>query len=650
MNILRLFLIPGLILMFNGCITNAYPDLQTPEDGNKTFLPFLHFTWSEHPDAFTHTGAPVYYEIQIASDKKFDKIVDTDTIYLNRYVNDKPLKPGTYYWRVRSVPIASRTTGWTKTNSFSVTPCDETVYVKYDPESPDHYDVIQEALQSSLSIIRAGKSVQLVFPEGEYRFDKPDTPLIRILEASNLLIDGGGSMVLPARYRSSLIVLEKCQNIAVMNFTVDYPVELPFTQGTIIGVDRENSTAKIRFSEGYPEFDAPQVIRSGHWHALLDQGTTGRLKTGAVSHMYFTDHKKNADGSWTAGVGKRHLDSYAAGDRFVLVCRKPGASLASSNGCENITFYNITSFASSGGHFVSIGGSNLNILHCGTRIGEGRWYSGNADGIHVREHIVGPWIEGCDFRGIGDDAIALYARPATIAKVSGDDQNLCFMNREFFNLEPGNEVSFFNPKEGIIIMECKVESIDEGTDNTYQVRFTGKIPQEIITGPGSQLLEITQVWNRDKSCGNFMIRNNSFDNIRRFGTVFRAKRGVVEKNKYNGCSSSAIIFENEPNWPNGLYASDIIIRKNMISDCSFQGGIRQEAPICIRFQRHWVNPAKDIGPRGFFIEGNMISECPTPQIEIVSARDIVMRDNFVKKDDVLITPEVYTENTENVKP
>ncbi len=67
-----------------------------------TCLPFPHFTWLAHPKAFKNVAEPICYEIQISSDAAFLKIVDQDKIYLNRYVPDRPLASGKFFWRKRS--------------------------------------------------------------------------------------------------------------------------------------------------------------------------------------------------------------------------------------------------------------------------------------------------------------------------------------------------------------------------------------------------------------------------------------------------------------------------------------------------------------------------------------------------------------------
>jgi len=95
-------------------------ELLSPKGNEKITLPFPHFIWSEHPAAFKEVGSPVSYEIHIAKDANFLKVVDCDTVYLNRYIHDLPLKPGRYFWRVRTIPYLLKPTSWSVPGSFTI--------------------------------------------------------------------------------------------------------------------------------------------------------------------------------------------------------------------------------------------------------------------------------------------------------------------------------------------------------------------------------------------------------------------------------------------------------------------------------------------------------------------------------------------------
>ncbi len=73
------------------------------------------------------------------------------------------------------------------------------------------------------------------------------------------------------------------------------------------------------------------------------------------------------------------------------------------------------------------------------------------------------------------------------------------------------------------------------------------------------LVQNTQIWNRSKSCGDFLVRGSSFKNIRRYGTIFRSKRGFVEDNTIEDCPAAEI----ELSW-----VKNAVLRNNRVRHAS----------------------------------------------------------------------------------
>ena len=616
------------------------PAVRTPAPGTRTFLPFPHFTWAADSQAFLSVAAPVHYDIQIAADRAFKNVIDEDTVCLNRYIHDRPLQPGMYFWRIRAGRSDGAPGGWSEPADFTVTPCDKEVQVAYDASAPDHLAAVDAALAKARELGASGASVRVVFPKGTYRFDAAGKPLLNLENMRNLILDGGGSLVLPARYQSGLSKGTHLSNVVLMGFAVDYRSEKTFLQGRVVRVDEKGQRVLVRLEPGEPDYETPYVKQGLAFLSLLDPQVYGRLKTDVANAFFFEKIAKEPDGVWALTLRSRHGGAFfKPGDRFVHFIREKGAALNAFASSANITCYDMTSYAASSLHYVGIEGSVLNVLHCQWKIADGRWFSGNADGVHCRGYAVGPWVEGCDIQAIGDDGIALYARPCCIAYAQPDAQkNACVCKPDFFNLDAGDEVSFFNPLEGQILRECRVASVAKQADGNYRVTFDQELPEHLsvfgdqpvkATIGDGDFQRRTQIWNRSKSCGDFVIRHNTVRNIRRFGTVFRARRGVVEDNTYTAASSSGIIFVNEPSYPNGLYCSDILIRNNTFADCAFERAPR--GAVAMVFLGFDKEPALGLGPRRILIENNVFTDCPNPEVTLGSSRDVVLRGNGVTR-------------------
>ncbi|NQU43788.1 right-handed parallel beta-helix repeat-containing protein, partial [bacterium] len=571
-------------------------------------------------------------------------------IYLNRYVPDQPLPKETLNWRVRAIAYGEAPGAWSEPGSFSVIPCDETVEVEYDPASDNHQPAVQAAIDRAVSLNKDGKSVEVVFPKGLYRGRGPADAFFTIENANGLIVNGNGSTVHLMEATLSFGKINGSRKVSIQGFTIDFPEQMVFTQGRVLKADAETGEVEVEISPGFPTYDNPFQRTAANSLHLLDPKIDGQLKRAVGSSYGFNMEKirkvedrrfilqfnapsYNVDGGKTVisgGDPRLQAHDFEPGDRFVHQNRG-GSTLIYANASENVTCFDLTNYGIGGLHYAAIACSEMKLLHCRSAIKEGRWWEGNADGVHMRANEIGPWIEASGFKGIGDDAVALYSRPMIIREAHpGGVANRLLVKPGHFDLEPGNEVSLFHPETGAILIEANVTKVEKvGTD--WQVQFDREMPAGLDTEGGIQYVD--QIWNRSKSCGDFVVRHCRFEGIRRFGSVFRARRGVIEDNLYQGTSSAAILFLNEAQYPNGLYASDIIIRNNTIRDCAVGRG----APgiICMLFKRRGpesfgIEPAESYGPNGILIENNTISDCRIDRIlELWSTRDVVLRKNTV---------------------
>lgn len=615
---------------------------------NSSSYRFPDFDWQDHPAQFAITGKPVSYEIQIACDKKFSSIVDQDTIALSRYVHDQAFNAGTYYWRVRSITFDGKISDWSKAIRFTIKEPQEIITVVPPDSKEDYTDAIKSYVKKAEKFAFSGRTVKLVLQAGDYYFsDKLKGALFQLKNVSNIEIEGNGATLHFSNRKQGLIEAVACENIAISGFNIKYAKGACRVQGHILAVEPDTRRVTVSIEKDSPEFSASSSINQDIF-ILMDPNIEGRMKDLSSSFYRMDSYEKNYDGTYEIklSVGGDITD-WEVGGRFVYHFRGGSTMYVNFPESKNVTAYNLTTDGWGGMGFVSIKGSNFNILHCKTVMQEGNWMMGNADGVHIREHEVGPWLEGTHIQGLGDDGLALYARPtAIVASKPYGKLKAAICDSIFFNFEAGDEVSFFEPTKGKILLETIVVSVDKQSDGRYLVHFADNLPGEMITqetldragatqaganGKDAQAIKLklqdrTQIWNRSKSCGEFVIRNSKFTNIRRYGSVFRSKRGLIENNIYRGCSSNAIKFHNETQWPNGLYPSEIIIRNNMIEDSGFDSN-GTHAVISFVFERRGGGLVESIGARNLLIEGNTIVDCPTPGIVLQSTSNVVVRNN-----------------------
>jgi hypothetical protein len=624
------------------------PRLDHPSNGTATTSPFPRFRWERLPGTLDHRH-PVAYDIEIARDAGFRDVVDRDRVNLARYIADQPLGEGDYHWRVRLVSPAGETGPWSAAAALKIAPCDATV--RADLRGPgEALPALRAALAQAAAHSGAGRSVRVVVPKGEYSLT-PGTPTemdvsgrecLQLRDLSNVIIDFGGSSFGIKRWGMAFTRAYGCRDVALMNATVDWDGELPFTQATVVARDLSSGRISIRIEPGFPEFDAPHFLRGEGFGLLLDPSIPGRMKAGAPIHFGFKAHAevKTGDRLWELPVpGKDNTRYFEIGDRFVKFARgNGGTSLCDSHDSERLTYYGITSYTTpGGGHYTSFYDHELAILHCRELIKEGRWFGGNADGVHAKGHRTGPWIEGLVVDGIGDDSIAFYTRPAKIhaAHVDGNPRAFLFHD-DSFNLEPGDRVVFFNPRQGLYFAEAVVaESQVEG--GHHRVVFDRDLPRPEKIGP--DLVMTDQVWNRSKSCGDFMIRNCRLTNVRRYGAVFRALGGVVENNHIEATSSSGILSMNEPPWPNGPMSSDLLIQNNTLKNNCID--LTRVGVIALLTRKYRYETAEGRGPYNILIRDNTIVDWHAHAIQISGAENVVVSNNKIRSEK---QPFVHADN------
>jgi hypothetical protein len=622
------------------------PALQTPVNASETVYPFPNFSWERHPDAWKNPAKPASYDIQIAKDASFDTLFDSDSVSLPRYVYDHPLAEGTYHWRVRGQANGGEQSLWSHAGSFTVLATDEIVTVSPAKGDAGSGAAVQEAVAKAQQLSDQGRSVRLVFEPGEYQIEPTlRGALFQFEQASNVLVDGADARIHFANRHQGLIEAIDSKNIAVMGFSCTYPTGAYGIQGFVKAIDEDSHTVTLSIVPGFPGFDASDNLTHDTF-MLLEPDTDGQLKNGVRNFFRGTHFQHNADGTWAITMPSDQIKAWDVGDRYCFNFRSGSAQFINYGGSHAVTAYRITTTGYGAMQYVSKEGSLFNILHGKTLLADGDWMTGNADGVHIRGHAVGPWIEGTMIQAIGDDAIALYARPSSIQTPRPDgNPKAAYCRPEYFSLEPGDEVSFFQPLEGAILLETQVVSVKPRDDGYIYVTFADDIPSDIKTdGP---LVKNTQIWNRSKSCGDFMVRNCTFKNIRRYGAVFRSKGGVVENNHFSGISSRAIVFINGTMWPNGLYASEIIVRNNTIADSGFD---HPSGPNPISFMFNgYQKGATTIGPRNLLIENNRIASSATPAIYLSWVKNAVLRNNLTLQADGSHKPSAYeAPNSRNI--
>jgi hypothetical protein len=452
----------------------------------------------------------------------------------------------------------------------------------------------------------------------------------------NLVIDGNGAEFIVNTPQTGFSQIDHCKNIIIRNFVVDGD-PLPFTQGSVVGMDRKKGTFDLKIDSGYRDPSNENLKGSGRrWGMLKDPEIPGRLKYGAPNHFLVElTTKEVGDRTFRLKLtNKTDIRAFEIGDRYVQFIEGAATSNYLQDS-EDITFQNVTMHSASAS-YLGVRNRNINILACRTVLKNDRLASSMADGILLQTGETGPWIEDVVFEGISDDAVNLYQKPIFVSEVLGTDRLL--LTREHTPFSPGDMLAFFDPLEGRVLARLRVSSVKEGKGG-IETLFEGTVP-EIRTGSvkvlgggakGADLdgagREATQLYNEKYLSGPAVIRNCVFKNSRNMAIKLQSHNVIVENTHIEGWDRYGIFIANLVNYPEGFLGSNFIVRNNLIKDCGFNQG--RVDGIFARFMALGQVPSATPDVRNLRIIGNLIVNPGARAIDVASFSDAHVGENTI---------------------
>lgn len=346
---------------------------------------------------------------------------------------------------------------------------------------------------------------------------------------------------------SGIIRLDDGVDCSLRGLTLDYE-RPPFSQGTVLAVDRGRRTFDVELDVGFPDImgaeflDASDPAASYRTHILEPWGRELKRTRGDFTFV----------GGWTPLGGRRYrlqakddaLDGVAPGDRYVHFVRLGAHAiyLEDSSRCllEDVTIHASPALAVAS---VACDALELRRLEVRYRDGQGRLISTNADGYHCQQNRRGSSLEQCLFEGMMDDAINVYCHPNVVHAVAGRTWTVGAWTR----LRAGDNLQALDPRTGDLLGEVRALSVERrGAD------YLITVDRELAgVRPGVDHRDATTLYNLD-ACG----RGSRF-----IDTVARNHRGVafklktwdarVQGSRIWNLSRVGISIVNEPDWPEG---------------------------------------------------------------------------------------------------
>jgi hypothetical protein len=372
--------------------TAQVPALLQPADQVLMQMGIPHFEWQPSLDGKPEALAE--YDIQIASDQAFLRLVDEDRLaaVISRYVPDKELAPGDYWWRVSTVNAQGARGPWSAASRFVVRQPERIVEIPANATFAAIKEGFAEAAKQTPVLVK--------FAKGDYRLDPGGaTAFISFTNGNDIIVDGGGANITFSGFLT-FVKLEHCQRVLVKNLAFDYD-PLPYTAGNVLAVDAKAGTFEVEIAPGHPLPESNPHFERDKKGMIVDPKYP-RIKRGVELVFEHAGWQKQSNRRYRfTAANPRQLRNLAPGDVYVMDPRI--ATGFGVDACDEVVFCNLTAHAIANEGFNSHYGNRHSILHCGIRLKPGRFIAANNGGHNHHNARIGPWIEGCTWENTGDD-------------------------------------------------------------------------------------------------------------------------------------------------------------------------------------------------------------------------------------------------------
>ncbi|MBL8994812.1 MAG: right-handed parallel beta-helix repeat-containing protein, partial [Spirochaetia bacterium] len=356
---------------------------------------------------------------------------------------------------------------------------------------------------------------------------------------TNLTIQDG-EVILDGTF--SCFIFEKCKSLTLKNVAFDYDPPL-YSQGKVLSSVRSELKVTVVPDPGYPEPYGPMFSNgSGNWMTVHKPG--GEYGFQFVGFIKASVPGENGSVTLTHDRGDLAAQLDGAKDwRYVRVQRGFG-HLNMFKFCDELRLEGVRIHAASAFASLFIFCNDAVIVNSriAPREGSDRMVSSCADGFHFIGARRGPKIEGNFFDRMQDDNIVISLRGSRVKSVNGDKLELNPHSVTWY--EVGDTIELVEINTGIR-SEYKIKSMPL-MDNlwnppvmTLDRPIEGKVVATDTCGPDDlPTLAFNKSWRLDGT----VIRNNRFQNTRRFA-VFMGAGGVrIENNIMSNHTSAALLF------------------------------------------------------------------------------------------------------------
>jgi hypothetical protein len=490
--------------------------------------------------------------------------------------------------------------------------------------------------------VAAGKT-QLRLPSGVVRLDRT----IELKGINNLEIDGTGTtLVMTAR--QAIFRFSECSGLTIRGFTLDYD-PLPFTQATITRAD--DLTLEFDVHDGYPDLTTEYQGAPAHFFSA-----NGTRQPGSYDFNQF-QLEILSPRHGRARLKKPLPATLMPGDLLAMDLRKSGGTAVEIRNCSGpVTLEDVTLQSSPSLCFIGRYCEGLvTFRRVAIRPGAApagathpRLLSSNADGVNFVQCRRGPVLEHCDFSGMGDDSMNVHGFLFPIVRVLSPTRFLAA-----YKYGPGG---FTTPMHaGDVVRFYDSGNFAPSTQSALKAITPLKSPGDVTAAEVTSLFpnynsDIYTVYQVDltspvavkpgqwfdmpaMNCPGFVVRDSYFHDHRGRGLRIMANDGLVENNRFERITKSAISIGPELGyWREAGWVENVRVAGNTLRDIGVDYSLAAEGSyvpgaIGIFVRTENSTPPYPAGNRSILIENNRIENSSAAGIHGYAVSDVTVRNN-----------------------
>ncbi|MEK6796477.1 MAG: glycosyl hydrolase family 28-related protein [Spirochaetota bacterium] len=434
-----------------------------------------------------------------------------------------------------------------------------------------------------------GNTSVIAFEKGVYRIAETLSPPPRgrsplqrfsffLSGMTNCTVRGNGAKLVVTDPQMGVFRFEDCSNVTVKDLVIDYD-PLPYTQGTIVDISKEQATFDLEVDDGYRTPDElTNSLSKGTGSVIIHPdgrfvgGQIGRFRCRAWSNISGRVWRGylGAGTWWNANQVDNPLNNplLAKGGRFWYMAASWG-SIFEFRQCSDVTVQSVTAYA---GHFFlgMTRGARLTVRDCTVdRLPGSTRLISTFDGMHVASQTRGPiTVENSRFDWIQDDPINCHSDGQFIADAV--DERTLIVRSQYSNLfQRGDTIEIVNAGVGkkgtATVGDLRFEQTNRWPPLIYTLHLERGVSGIIAQSKETNVSKADFIYNLS-ACGSpLIVRSNYIAHS--FRTLPHTEGAVIEWNTYvsNQSSYAVTMHTDKPQaYPvlEGPQSRNIVIRNN----------------------------------------------------------------------------------------